>query len=382
MSDEARIVLVETSPHLPGLLPFPAWDAMATATRVFVRDREAHPHANHLYFAGIDVDELEPAELGEQRMDLLQPGSPSERRLARGLVEAAEESGDAVYVLGPGDEEFGRLVGLDAAKRGGLEVEFVFLPPLPTGAELLRLVDVEAHLRDPDDGCPWDLEQDHESLVHYLIEETYELVDAIEHGTDDDLREELGDLLLQIVFHAQIAADREAFTIDDVAAGITDKLVHRHPHVFGDAEVTDAAEVKENWETIKRTEKQRSGPFDGMPRSLPAVMLAWELQRKAAKLGFEWGDADGPADKVREELDETLAADSADRAEAEIGDLLNAVIALARQVEVDPETALRKAATRFRDRFERALDLLSGRSPDELTDPEWLDLWERAADAG
>ena len=382
MADDARIVLVETSPHLPGLLPFPAWDAMATAEAVFVRDPEDHPHATHLYFAGIDLVRLEQGDLGDQRMDLLQPGSPRERRLARGLVEAAQERGAVVYLLGPDDGEFGRLVGLDAAKQGGIEVEFVFLPPLPTGAELLRLVAIEQQLRDPDGGCPWDLEQDHASLVRYLVEETFEVVDAIEDGGDADLQEELGDLLLQIVFHSQIAADRGAFTVDDVARGIGDKLVRRHPHVFGDTEVADAAEVKANWETLKQEEKQRSGPFEGVPRSLPAVMLAWELQRAAAQLGFEWGDPSGPADKVREELDEVLAADDPLRREAEIGDLLQSVIALARHLDVEPESALRAASRRFRDRFERTLALADedGSRAGELTETEWIDLWERAAE--
>lgn len=377
----ARIVLVESASHLPGLLPFQAWDAMAAATTVLVRDPGSHPHATHLYYAGIDLEALEPAAATGGRIDLLQPGSPAERRLAQGLVDRGEEEQVVVYLLGPGDDGFGQLVGLEASKRGGLEVEFVFLPPLPRGSELLRLVDVEEQLRDPDGGCPWDLEQDHRSLTRYLLEEAYEVLEAIEDGTDDDLEEELGDLLLQVVFHAQIATDRGAFTIDDVAHGIAEKLVRRHPHVFADVEVADADEVKANWETLKQEEKGRTGPFEGVPTALPALMLAWELQRAASKLGFDWRDAStGPADKVSEELREVLDATGPEQQDAEVGDLLHAVVSLARHLDVEPEGALRRAAGRFRDRFERALELArqDGSGPGELDTDAWLELWERA----
>lgn len=381
MAPGAQLVLVETSPVLAGLLPFRAWDVIGTSDVVLVRDLERHPSAPHLYFAGVDLEALAPATVEARTLNLLEPGDPAERRLAKGLVDRAERDGRAVYLLGPGDEEFGRLVGLDAAKRGGgVEVEFVFLDSLPRGTELLRLVEVERALRDPDGGCPWDLEQDHRSLARYLLEETYELVDAIEDGTSDaDLAEELGDVLLQVVFHAQIATDRRAFSIDDVARGIADKLVRRHPHVFGDAEVADADEVKDRWEVLKQQEKGRTGPFEGVARSLPALLLATELQRKAAKLGFDWRDASEPRDRVAQELDELDHAATPEQREEELGDLLGAVVGLARHLDVDAEAALRRAATKFEQRFEAVLaqaaaDDLPTR---ELDRDAWLRLWEQ-----
>lgn len=383
MSTAFRIVLVETSPLLPGLLPFGAWDAIATADVVLLRDREAHPAAAHLYFAGVDLEELTLEEGATRGLDLLGGGTFEERRLARALVDRAAAAGSAVYLLGAEDEQFGQLVGVEAAKRGDGEVEFVFLPPLPRGSEVLRLVDVERQLRDPERGCPWDLEQDHDSLVRYLLEETYELVEAIEQGTDADVLEELGDVLLQVVFHAQIATDRGAFDIDAVAGGIADKLVRRHPHVFADAEVADADEVKANWEVLKQQEKQRSGPFEGVPGALPGLMRAWELQRKAAALGFDWEDASAPRQRVLQELEELSAAGTVEQREEELGDLLGAVVGLARHLDVDPEAAMRRAARKFATRFESVLAVAGerGLDPAELDREAWLSLWDAVKDA-
>jgi MazG family protein len=381
VTDSARVVLVETSEALPGLLPFPAWDAMSLAGRIVARDPDTHPSRPFLYQAGVDVDRLEPATLDPRAMDLTQPGSPADRRLARALADLAEATAPeaVVYLLGPDDTAFGRIAALEAARRH-LETEFVFLVPTPRGAELLRLVEVEARLRDPDDGCPWDLEQDHVSLARYLTEETYELLDAIESGDDDHLREELGDVLLQVVFHAQIAADRGAFTIDEVAAGIADKLVRRHPHVFGDAEVADADEVKANWDVIKQQEKQREHPFDGVPGALPALHLMQALQRKAAKLGFDWPDVEALRPKLHEELDELLAADDAAAHEEELGDLLAVLVGVARKLDIDAETALRGAATKLRRRFDGMLALARDRGIEvaDLDADGWRGLWEES----
>lgn len=379
-STPARVVLVESSSALPGLLPFPAWDALARAEVVLVRDIESHPSASHLYYAGMDLEQLVPERPAAGGMDLMRPGSPTDRGLATALLDRAEELGPVVYLLGPGDEGFGRVVGVEAAKRH-VELEFVFLAELPPGTELLRLVQVMRRLRDPERGCPWDLEQDHRSLATYLVEETYELLDAIDRGHDLDLREELGDVLLQVVFHAQIAADRRAFTIDQVAAGIADKLERRHPHVFGDVDVADAEEVKANWDQLKAAEKSdREGPFEGVPMALPALQLMHDLQRKGAKLGFRWADVEGPAAKLREELDEALAAQGAEEREQEVGDLLAAAVAVARHLDVDPEAALRRAARRFRTRYEGMLELAAERGQDPATlDAEaWLGLWAEA----
>jgi XTP/dITP diphosphohydrolase len=390
---EPTVVLVETDAGLPGLLPFQAWDALGTADVVLVRDPDRHPSAPHLHFAGLDLERLEPATLDRGDLDLTRPGDPTERKLAKALVEQASERGRVVYLLGPDDTALPVAVG-SASQGRGVQVELVFLAQQPAGVEVLRLTDVMRRLRDPDHGCPWDLEQDHGTLVRHLVEETYELVDAVESGNDTDIVEELGDVLLQVVFHAQIAADRRAFTIDDVARGIADKLVRRHPHVFSDpagwapgegmSDASTADEVQANWDQLKQAEKGRVGPFEGVPEALPGLVLLETLQRKAAKRGFRWLDDEGPAAKVREELDEVLAAPDQDRVEAEIGDLLGAVVALARQLDVDPDAAARRAARAFRTRFELALREVEGRGLDPSSiEPEvWLEVWDAVRPAG
>lgn len=376
--DDARIVLVETSDALPGLLPFQAWDVLGTADAIYVRDREAHPATPHLYFAGLDLLDLPPAALGREDMDLSKPGSPAERKLAKALIERALEHDSVVYLLGPGDEGFGKVVGTAAIGRD-IELEFVFMVQQPAGGELLRLVEVTRALRDPEDGCPWDLQQDHLSLRPHLVEETYELLDAITSGVDRDIREELGDVLMQVILHAQLGADRGAFTIDDVARDITDKLVRRHPHVFADGEATTPGEVNANWEVIKQAEKGRTGPFEGVPTGQPALALAHAVQRRAAKRGFDWRDASEPTDRVREELDELAAATTAAEREEELGDLLGAVVGLARHLDVDPELAMRAAATKFVRRFEAVLAgaASAGTEPAALDRDAWLALWDQ-----
>jgi MazG family protein len=186
------------------------------------------------------------------------------------------------------------------------------------------------------------------------------------------------------VFHAQVAADRGAFGIDEVAAGIADKLVRRHPHVFGDGDASTPEEVQANWDELKQQEKpHRTGPFDGVPAALPALMLADELQRKAGKQGFAWGSRDEVVAKVREELDEVLDADAEDVGD-EVGDLLQAVVSLARVLDVDAEAALRGATGRFRSRFERMLSRLqaAGRDPASLQPAEWRAMWDEVKAAG
>ena len=222
--------------------------------------------------------------------------------------------------------------------------------------EFRELVDIMARLR-ASGGCPWDREQDHQSLKPYLLEEAYELLEAIDAGNDPKLCEELGDLLLQIVFHAQIGSEEDRFDIADVCRGISGKLLNRHPHVFGDVQVRDSDEVIDNWERIKRAEplnEGRSSVLDGVPHTLPALQKATKVQKRVAKVGFDWDDHHGPADKVREELGEVQrAAEAGDRDAlvAEIGDLLFAVVNLARRLGVDSEDALRLAVTRFGERF-------------------------------
>ena len=235
----------------------------------------------------------------------------------------------------------------------------------PVGSELVRFHQLARTLREQ---CPWDREQTHQSLVKYLIEETYETVDAIEAldgsrpETDDDLIEELGDLLYQIEFHATIAEQQGRFTMGDVARGIHDKLVRRHPHVFGDVVAEDTSTVLSNWDTIKRAEKGRTSVFDGVPTSLPALSYSAKVQGKAAGVGFDWPDADGAIPKIAEELDEVQTARTSGTAEEvreEVGDLLFAVVNVARHLKVDPESALRAAAQKFRQRFE-TLERIAG----------------------
>jgi tetrapyrrole methylase family protein/MazG family protein len=214
--------------------------------------------------------------------------------------------------------------------------------------------------------CPWDIEQTHTSLIPYLLEETYEVVDALQAvdiddpSTDVDLIEELGDLLYQIEFHATIAEQQGRFTIADVTQGIHDKLVRRHPHVFPAAdgertEVDGTGDVLRNWETIKRDEKGRTSIFDGIPSSLPSLSYAFKVQKKAAGAGFDWPDVDGALPKIAEEADEVIQAHASGDREAtasELGDLLFSVVNVARHLKVDPEVALRSAVTKFRTRFE------------------------------
>ena len=260
----------------------------------------------------------------------------------------------------------------------------IYIPHLgaPVGAEMVRFHQLARTLREQ---CPWDQEQTHQSLVRYLLEETYEVVDALQAldpddpSTDEALIEELGDLLYQIEFHATIAEQEGRFTMADVAQGVHDKLVRRHPHVFplagGDKVIAeDTATVLSNWDAIKQVEKGRTSVFEGVPHSLPSLSYADAVQRKAAKLGFDWPDVDGALPKIAEEAAEVrAAADGNDPAAVhdEVGDLLFAVVNVARHLGVEPEVALRAATRKFRGRFEqvetiareRGIDLKSAGLP-------------------
>jgi MazG family protein len=253
------------------------------------------------------------------------------------------------------------------------------VPSSRHGERLLDLVRVMAGLRGPG-GCPWDREQDHRSLARHLLEEAHEVLDAIDDGKPERLREELGDLLLQVVFHAQMAADEGAFDIDDVAEGIVAKLVRRHPHVFGDTEVDSAAEVLVNWERIKAEEKGEHGLEEDIPATLPALARAAKVQRRAAGRGFEWRRTEDALDAVREELGELERASDPRGVEEEVGDLLFAVAALARKLGVDPESALRRTVRGFAGRYERMLELAKERDIDlqQLSDPELRALFRDA----
>ena len=221
-----------------------------------------------------------------------------------------------------------------------------------------ELLAIMARLRDPGTGCPWDVAQSFVSVAPYTLEEAYEVVDAIERGDLEGLREELGDLLLQVVFHARIAEEQGAFDFAAVARGIATKLVRRHPHVFGSERLADAAAQSLRWEELKDAEKAASGRrasvLDDVPLALPALNRAAKIGRRAARIGFDWPDASGARAKVAEELAELDAAQAnGERAaiEHELGDLLLAVTSLARHLDIDPEAALRAANARFATRF-------------------------------
>ena len=229
--------------------------------------------------------------------------------------------------------------------------------------ELSRLVEIMAALRNPDGGCPWDLEQDFSTIRHYTIEEAYEIADAIEREDYDDLCDELGDLILQPVYHAQLASERGLFELGDVIEAITTKLIRRHPHVFGPDAAKDAEGAKARWDDIKATERagkaekrqQKQSLLDDVPRALPAIVRAEKLAKRADSVDFDWPDWPSTMDKVREEVAEVeAAAEAGDKAKTaeEIGDLLFAVANLARKLNVDPEAALRDANLKFTRRFE------------------------------
>lgn len=219
--------------------------------------------------------------------------------------------------------------------------------------ELYKLVEIMRKLRG-ENGCPWDHEQTNETLKPYLLEETYEVLNAIDSKRDKDLEEELGDLLLQIVFHAQIASEQGRFTIDDVAGTIVDKLIRRHPHVFGETKVNSSEEVLENWEEIKKREGKES-VLDGVPESLPALLKARRIQEKAKRVGFDWDSIQGAFEKVLEEFKELKDAVGRRKKkdiEDEFGDILFSIVNISRFMEIDAEDSLRKTVNKFKKRFQ------------------------------
>ncbi|HHW06870.1 MAG TPA: nucleoside triphosphate pyrophosphohydrolase [Clostridia bacterium] len=247
------------------------------------------------------------------------------------------------------------------------------------------LVQIMQELRGPQ-GCPWDKEQTHESLKRYLVEETYEVIEAIEMADMHKLREELGDLLLQIVFHAQLASEKAAFDMNDVVAAIVHKMRARHPHVFGQEKVESAAQVLDNWENIKDKEKAKAGnrkTLMDVPRGLPALLRAEKIQARAARVGFDWPDVQGAWEKVQEEQEELLAALEKGQAEEirdEFGDLLFALVNVARFLQVDPEEALSRTVDKFMQRFRKMEEMAAARGVDlNQLDLAGLDkLWDEA----
>ena len=255
-----------------------------------------------------------------------------------------------------------------------------------------RLIDVMARLRHPTEGCPWDVEQTFETIVPYTIEEAYEVADAVDRRDMVALRDELGDLLLQVIFHSRMAEEQNDFVFNDVAGAIADKLIRRHPHVFGEGAAADGAAVKESWESLKADERAEKAAQDGkaasvlddVPAAFPALMRAEKLQNRAARVGFDWPDLAPVLDKVMEELAELrieITDDGgAERLRDEGGDLLFACVNLLRHLKVDPEAALRFANAKFEGRF-RAIEATlaaDDRTPDDADLAELEALWQRA----
>jgi uncharacterized protein YabN with tetrapyrrole methylase and pyrophosphatase domain len=349
-----RIVLVQPTSGAPDLLTLEAWQALSRGP-VLIAPGE--PLGERLREAGVVVEEL-----SEAAPELLRTPAAPDRAVAGGslrllahvhghtevpqgaraaadrIAERARRDGEAVFVV---PSEIVTRAVMERALAGDVEVEVV-IGRVPRGHRLLELVRVMAQLRGPQ-GCPWDREQTHQTLVRYLIDETYELLEAVERGTPEDIKEELGDLLLQVVFHAQMATDDGTFDIDDVADALVRKLVTRHPHVFGEIDVAGAEEVVENWDEIKRHEKGRASVVEGVPESLPALAYAQKLQRRSG------GDPPDPAGALRD----SMAALGEKPDEAALGEALFALTSLARKHGLDAETALRRAAKDFRERLTR-----------------------------
>jgi MazG family protein len=270
-------------------------------------------------------------------------------------------------------------------------------PKLSAGAGFARLVEIMARLRAPD-GCPWDREQTHASLRTYLIEETYEVLEALDSGDDAKFAEEMGDLLLQIVFHSQIAKEEGRFSVSDVIREIHDKMVRRHPHVFGEKRAKDSAEVLKNWEQLKKEERAAAGRrngsgsreeakdaslLDGVSKALPAALEGFQLTRRAARIGFDWDNVEGVFEKMNEEageLRQALGAKDVHKAEEEMGDLLFAAVNLARYLQIDPEIALKQANAKFSMRFRRMEELAakSGKALADVPRVEMEKLWDAA----
>jgi tetrapyrrole methylase family protein/MazG family protein len=270
-------------------------------------------------------------------------------------------------------------------------------PPAQTAGEWFeKLASVQARLRAPD-GCPWDREQTHASLRTYLIEEAYEVLEALESGDDAKFAEEMGDLLLQIVFHSQIAKEEGRFEVSDVIREVHDKMVRRHPHVFGEKRAKDSAEVLKNWEQIKKEERTAAAKkkadnstgkgtgslLGGVSRALPAALEGFQLTRRAARIGFDWENVDGVIDKMSEEtgeLRQALDAKDAKRTDEEMGDLLFAAVNLARFLHIDPEIALKKANAKFSARFRGMEELAanSGKALANVPREQMEEFWETA----
>ena len=254
-------------------------------------------------------------------------------------------------------------------------------------SKIQRILDVMAALRHPETGCPWDVQQDFKSIAPYTLEEAYEVTDTIERGDMHDLKDELGDLLLQVVFHARMAEEAALFNFDDVVDAIADKMIRRHPHVFGDADAQDANAVRKSWEDIKAEEKAAKGKdapqslMDDIPLTLPGLSRAIKIQNRAAKMQFDWPDIEPVFDKLHEEIDEiraAIASGSQDDIEDELGDLLFVAANIARHLKIDPEKAVRRTNAKFIKRFKYIEERAAQSDKDTFTLDELEAFWQQA----
>jgi MazG family protein len=352
------------------------WEALQRARTVLLRT------AAHSAVAGLATREIRFTVLDEAAGSV-GDGAGEADRLADRVLEAAA-AGDVVYAV-PGhpriDEPSVPRV-LERAAARGIETR-VFQAASPTAAVFDEFAAIIARLRAPN-GCPWDREQTFESLKRFMIEEAYEAVEAVDTGQRAKLCDELGDVLFQVVINSQLATEEGSFTIRDVIANVTEKLIRRHPHVFGDVAVADSAEVLRNWEQIKRQERpERTSVLDGVPRDLPALMKAMEVSKRVVRVGFEWPTLEEVFAKLEEEIAELRAAlptGDHDAIAGEIGDLLFTTVNIARFLKVDPEDALRTMVARFTDRFRHVEQLAAqgGKPLTEMSIDELDALWEAA----
>lgn len=321
------------------------------------------------------------------------PFSPDLPALLVDVEDAAEARAVLLNNYPPGHPV--RHIGVDGTPRD-LSLETwndshagaLFIPPRERGHAFETFHEIIAHLRAPE-GCPWDRKQTHQSLRQHLIEEAYEVIDAIDSGQPEKLAEEFGDLLLQVVLHAQIGYEAGEYRLVDVMKGIHDKLIRRHPHVFGEVTVDGEGQVLTNWEAIKKQEREQNGEpekglLDGVPKALPALHLAQEYQERAARVGFDWPEVAGVLEKISEEIGEIQRAETAEELTDELGDLFFVLVNLARWKKIDAEAALQAANRKFKRRFghveKRAREL--GRALPEMSLQEMDALWDEAKGQG
>ncbi|MFN3689388.1 MAG: nucleoside triphosphate pyrophosphohydrolase [Fimbriimonadales bacterium] len=405
LSAPERLVAVATPGHPLIANPLaaailPAASERGRPVRLIPSRSFIEPVLETVRWAAIDgIQVLDARRLPHLRFDPALPtlwfGSETTEQLQlvkQQLLRFYPSSFEVFLIHAPGDESLTehRRVALNAIDQLPCDaITYLLVPPCPRREQAYGgfegLIRVVAALRAPD-GCPWDREQTHESLKSHLLEETYEVLEAIDSGDPQALREELGDLLLQVLMHSQLASERGAFDIEGVVAYLTEKLIARHPHVFGAAHAETAEQVLRNWDKAKQAQAGRVSVLEGVPRALPALARAQEVSKRAARVGFEWESIYGVLDQLREEETELRdAVESGDRAriKSELGDLLFTVVNIARHAQVDAEDALREMVDRFTRRFQwmEAVAARQGRLLESLSAEEWEALWQQAKEA-